>query len=71
MSRPDSVQVDFEITEDDIVETNDHMYRIQEIREDGTIVADRYDTGDREYTPEEFSRILSMSDEVKVKKLWN
>lgn len=62
--------LDLKIAEGHYIETEDKIYKIVEIGKDDTIVARRYESETRDYTPEEFSRILTFSSEIKIRKTW-
>lgn len=62
-----SVSLEIELEEGDFVKTDNHRYQIKEINED-EIKAKRWQASDREYTFEEFSRIINFTEELEVIK---
>lgn len=67
----DSVSIEIKLEEGHYIETDDHIYKVREIKDDGTIKANRLDSSIREYTPEELTRVLKFSEEVKVRRSWD
>lgn len=66
----DSIEIAVPLEEGHYIETDDHVYRIKEIKDDGSIKTKRLDSGNREYTKEELSRILKFTQEIKIRRDW-
>lgn len=64
------ISVDLVLEEGYYVETNDHIYKIQDIS-DNEISAKRLDSGIRTYSPEEFSRILKFTKEITIRRQYD
>lgn len=59
------VQLGVEFSEGDFIKTDNHRYQITEITEK-KIKAKRWQAEDREYSMEEFSRILNFTQELEI-----
>lgn len=53
------------IAEGDLVKTDNHRYEVTDLKEDGVEV-ERWQADNREYSFEEFSRILNFTQELQV-----